>query len=120
MRNDVIELAREMKKRSEAVLLAESEFMKSNDTEVIKRYFREVNNLDLMIYPKNIIQLCDAVEKLAEYENMEPVAWGRNTGMSRTLESTTKSERVSQWREFNEAHPDIADDIFPLYRHLNK
>ncbi|PHM63973.1 hypothetical protein Xsto_03430 [Xenorhabdus stockiae] len=74
MNNDVIELAREMKKRSEAVLSAESEYTKSIDDGVGERYFREVNKLDLIISPKNIIRLCEAVEKLAEYENMKPMA----------------------------------------------
>ncbi|MDC9613433.1 hypothetical protein PSI19_05930 [Xenorhabdus khoisanae] len=60
------------------------------------------------------------LRRLAEYENMEPVAWGRHTGMNRTLDLTVLPERVTEWREFNEAHPDIADDIFPLYRHPNK
>ncbi|CBJ80301.1 hypothetical protein XBJ2_500011 [Xenorhabdus bovienii str. Jollieti] len=58
--------------------------------------------------------------KLSEYENMEPVAWARNTGIQRILDLTDLPERVFEWREYNESHPDIADEIFPLYRHPNK
>ncbi|MDE9565939.1 hypothetical protein KKI93_18220 [Xenorhabdus bovienii] len=60
------------------------------------------------------------LKRLAEYENMEPVAWARNTGIQRILDLTDLPERVFEWREYNESHPDIADEIFPLYRHPNK
>ncbi|MEQ1964383.1 hypothetical protein ABLB69_14680 [Xenorhabdus khoisanae] len=77
---------------------------------------------EITISCDDLTKLCEAVEKLAEYEKMDPVAWGRHTGMNRTLDLTVLPERVTEWREFNEAHPDpdIADDIFPLYRHPNK
>ncbi|WP_426576297.1 hypothetical protein ACP179_17590 [Xenorhabdus stockiae] len=60
------------------------------------------------------------LKRLAKYENMKPVAWGRITGMLRIMDTTTLPVIVSEWSEFNEAHPDIADDIFSLYRHPNK
>ncbi|PHM48389.1 hypothetical protein [Xenorhabdus sp. KK7.4] len=120
MNNDVIELAREMKKRSEAVLSAYACFMKSNSDEDRLKFQADNDYLDLMIAPNKLIALCEAVEKLAEYENMEPVAWGSNTGMGRIMVTTTLPVIVSEWQEFNESHPDIADDIFPLYRHPNK
>ncbi|MDE9467590.1 hypothetical protein [Xenorhabdus bovienii] len=60
------------------------------------------------------------LKRLAEYENMAPVAWARNTGIQRILDLTDLPERVFEWREYNESHPDIADEIFPLYRHPNK
>ncbi|CDM89192.1 hypothetical protein [Xenorhabdus bovienii] len=60
------------------------------------------------------------LKRLAKYENMEPVAWGRITGMFRIMDTTTLPVIVSEWIGFNESHPDIADDIFPLYRHPNK
>ncbi|PHM37138.1 hypothetical protein [Xenorhabdus innexi] len=62
----------------------------------------------------------DMREKLAEYGNMQPVAWARDKGMGSSMDVTTLPERVAEWREFNESHPEIADDIFPLYRHLSK
>ncbi|MEQ1963430.1 hypothetical protein ABLB69_09665 [Xenorhabdus khoisanae] len=80
----------------------------------------EIIRLETPAVEKIKTSLEEAVKKLAEYENMEPVAWGRHTGMNRTLDLTVLPERVTEWRKFNEAHPDIADDIFPLYRHPEK
>ncbi|MDX7992628.1 hypothetical protein [Xenorhabdus littoralis] len=112
MNNDVIELAKEIKRRSELVLQAERE---DNG-----EFYKHWNKLDLMMSPQNLIKLCDAVEKLAEYENMEPVAWARNTGMDRRLDLTTLPERVIEWQEIKKSHRDWTDDIFPLYRHPSK
>ncbi|MBC8944643.1 hypothetical protein [Xenorhabdus indica] len=71
MNNDVIELAREIKKRSEAVLSAEQE----ENGEYPKYFF----HLSPMVTPQNLIKLCAEIEKLhnklAEYENMEPMAY---------------------------------------------
>ncbi|MBD2784711.1 hypothetical protein ID858_10500 [Xenorhabdus sp. DI] len=62
MNNDVIELARKIKRRSELVLQAERE----NNGEFYKHW----GKLDLMMSPQNLIKLCGAVEKLAEYERI--------------------------------------------------
>ncbi|WP_053014330.1 hypothetical protein [Xenorhabdus griffiniae] len=75
MNNNVIELAREIKKRSEAVLSAEKEYLSSKENESRDKFYSRIGYLDLVISPQNIIKLCEAVEKLAEYENMKPVAY---------------------------------------------
>ncbi|MBD2795810.1 hypothetical protein ID856_04570 [Xenorhabdus sp. 18] len=62
MNNDVIELAREIKRRSELVLQAERE---DNG-----EFYKHWGKLDLMMSLQNLIKLCGAVEKLAEYERI--------------------------------------------------
>ncbi|WP_340619292.1 hypothetical protein [Xenorhabdus siamensis] len=114
MSNDVIELAREMKRRSEAVLSAYACFMRSNSDADRCKFQAENDYLDLMIAPRKLIALCEAVEKLAEYENMEPVAWKYNIRIMDEL-----------YAEISEINPQEIDwmgveDIIPLYRHPNK
>ncbi|MDC9607413.1 hypothetical protein [Xenorhabdus griffiniae] len=65
---EAFELAREMKKRSELALLAYDSFMKSNSDADRFKFQAAIDYLDLMRAPKKLITLCEAVEKLAEYE----------------------------------------------------
>ncbi|BET97623.1 hypothetical protein [Xenorhabdus taiwanensis] len=59
------------------MLLEYSSSIRSDDDESRDRLAIEVDNLDLMISPENIIKLCAEIEnlhnKLAEYENMDLV-----------------------------------------------
>ncbi|MBI6548232.1 hypothetical protein [Xenorhabdus lircayensis] len=102
MNNDVIELAREIKRRSELVLQAERE----NNSEFYKHW----NSLDRMMSPRNLIKLCDAVETLAEYENMEPVAWIMEDKVDSRIISDIEKKYLSNTEAFN----------IPLYRHPSK
>ncbi|WP_161803391.1 hypothetical protein, partial [Xenorhabdus sp. GDc328] len=47
----------------------------SKENESRDKFYSRIGYLDLVISPQNIIKLCEAVEKLAEYENMKPVAY---------------------------------------------
>ncbi|MGJ0636802.1 hypothetical protein [Xenorhabdus bovienii] len=122
MSKDVIELAQEIKQlaidmkydRYDFVWLQTQIKDDWGQVSIPAKYFSALSNYH------QIIRLCEAIEKLAEYENMEPVAWGRITGMFRIMDTTTLPVIVSEWIGFNESHPDIADDIFPLYLHPNK
>ncbi|BET96481.1 hypothetical protein [Xenorhabdus taiwanensis] len=114
MNNDVIELAREMKKRSEAVLSEYSIFIRSDNDESKDTLAIKVTDFDLAISPENIIKICKAVEKLAEYENMEPVAW--------KYKIRSMDELHDEISEINPQEIDWmgVEDIIPLYRHSNK
>ncbi|MDX8000806.1 hypothetical protein FE394_16835 [Xenorhabdus sp. Reich] len=76
MNNDVIELAKEIKKSAIEVKNEKFDFVwlisqvkEDWGNDAVSRYFQLLSNYHL------IIKICEAMEKLADYENMEPVAY---------------------------------------------
>ncbi|MBD2822650.1 hypothetical protein ID852_18595 [Xenorhabdus sp. 42] len=111
MNNDVIELAKEIKHRSELVLKAEHE----NNGEFHKYW----NALDRMMSPQNLIKLCDAVDKLAEYESMEPVAYKIfDEKFNEILGFRSSKEGAEQ--SFLYYKDVCCCKVIPLYRHPSK
>ncbi|MGJ0625903.1 hypothetical protein [Xenorhabdus bovienii] len=119
MSNDIFELAKQLKQLAIDVKHARFDFVwlqtqikdDWGQVSIPAKYFSALSNYH------QIIRLCEAIEKLAEYENMEPVAWqfewlDVSTGHWRFNISECKSDIDSiKYRVRN---------IIPLYRHPNK
>ncbi|MBE8598078.1 hypothetical protein [Xenorhabdus sp. BG5] len=111
MRNDVIELAKNIN------------LSLVNERELVGKY-PNIFFGHYLINAENIVKLCTEIEslhkKLAEYENMEPVAWGLFANDVGYAEFTKDSCLAERWRNAYELSPGLYDDLFPLYRHPSK
>ncbi|CAG9416375.1 hypothetical protein [Providencia alcalifaciens] len=69
MNNELLEYAKELKKRSESLIKAELENNEFN---------YRLSDWDKLIHPKKLIQLCDEVERI---NNLKPIGYMSLTGV---------------------------------------
>ncbi|KOP32479.1 hypothetical protein AFK69_15205, partial [Xenorhabdus sp. GDc328] len=84
----------------------------SKENESRDKFYSRIGYLDLVISPQNIIKLCEAVEKLAEYENITPIAWTSEEEIIKMRETGTHLEGYPI--PFKNNH------TIAIYRHPNK
>lgn len=104
MNKELLEYAKELKKRSESLIKAELENNEFN--------FR-LSDWDKLIHPNKLIQLCNEVERI---NNMEPVAWMYpSIGKFDCMVITKSAEESENIEIFFDSHG-LPFKVIPLYR----
>lgn len=104
MDKELLEYAKELKKRSESLIKAELENKEFN--------FR-LSDWDKLIHPNKLIQLCNEVKRI---NNMEPVAWMYpSIGRSDCMVITKIAEESENIEIFFDSHG-LPFKVIPLYR----
>ncbi|HEM8180204.1 TPA: hypothetical protein U2M35_004125 [Providencia rettgeri] len=104
MNKELLEYAKELKKRSESLIKAELEN---------EEFTFRLNDWDKLIHPNKLIQLCNEVERI---NNMEPVAWMfPSIGKSDCMVITKSAEESENIEIFFDSHG-LPFKVIPLYR----
>ncbi|MEQ5162202.1 hypothetical protein ABN196_16240 [Proteus terrae] len=94
MNDEMLEYAKELKKRSESLIKAELEN---------EEFTFRLNDWDKLIHPKKLIQLCDEVERI---NSLEPVGY--------IMESSLDNIKEYGYTHLNEEKSEKIN--IPLYR----
>ncbi|MBE8597864.1 hypothetical protein IQ209_15515 [Xenorhabdus sp. BG5] len=81
---------------------------------------KELKSADYHEIALDLNSYITTLKRLAEYENMEPVAWGVFANDVGYAEFTNDSCLAERWRNAYELSPGLYDDLLPLYRHPRK